>query len=138
MQLDKAITDYFKANSFGIVAVYLFGSQASGKSIPTSDVDVAVLLDRSDADFADSCMNQMMIQLPKLLRKDIHPVIMNSASEMLLKQIFGKGRCLLVNDSRKLAEFKMLAYSRIASFNYYLKKMQAGLIRRVLEAAKRG
>lgn len=138
MQLDEAITDYFKANSFGIAAVYLFGSQASGKSIPTSDVDVAVLLDRNDAGFADSCMNQMMRQLPKLLRKDIHPVIMNSASEMLLKQIFGKGRCLLVNDSRKLADFKMLAYTRIASFNYYLKKMQAGFIRRVLEAAPRG
>ena len=138
MQLNEAITDYFKANSFGIAAVYLFGSPACGKSIPTSDVDVAVLLDRSDADFADPCMNQMMRQLPKLLRKDIHPVIMNSASEMLLKQIFGKGRCLLVNDSRKLAEFKMLAYTRIASFNYYLKKMQAGFIRRVLEAAPRG
>jgi hypothetical protein len=73
-----------------------------------------------------------------LLRKDVHPVAMNSASEMLLKQIFGKGRCLLVNDTRKLAEFKMLAYSRIASFNYYLKKMQAGLIRKVLEAAPHG
>jgi predicted nucleotidyltransferase len=138
MRLDEAITDYFKANSSGIVAVYLFGSQASGKTIPTSDVDVAVLLDRNDADFADTWMNLILSQLPRLLRKDIHPVIMNSASEMLLKQIFGKGRCLLVNDSRKHSEFKMLAFTRIADFNYYLKKMQAGFVRRVLEAAAHG
>jgi hypothetical protein len=39
---------------------------------------------------------------------------------------------------RKLSEFKMTAYARIAGFNYYLKKMQAGLIRRVLEAAPGG
>jgi hypothetical protein len=79
-----------------------------------------------------------MLRLPKLLRKDLHPVVMNSASETLLKQIFGKGRCLLVNDSRKLAEFKMIAYARIADFNCYLKKMQMRLIRRVLEAAPSG
>lgn len=83
-------------------------------------------------------MDEILLNLPKLLRKDIHPVAMNSASEALLKQIFSKGRCLLVNDSRKLAEFKMIAYARIAGFNYYLKKMQEGLIRRVLEAAPSG
>jgi hypothetical protein len=63
---------------------------------------------------------------------------MNFASEALLKQILGKGRCLLVADSRKLAEFRMVAYARIAGFYYYLKKMQSGLIRRVLEAAPSG
>ena len=39
---------------------------------------------------------------------------------------------------RKLAEFKMIAYAGIAGFNYYFKKMQEGLIRRVLEAAPSG
>jgi predicted nucleotidyltransferase len=138
MHLEEAITDYFKANSYGTAAVYIFGSQASGKCIPSSDVDIAVLFDRCDPDFIRSRMDEILLRLPKLVRKDVHPVVMNSASEVLLKQIFSKGRCLLVNDSRKLAEFKMIAYARIAGFNYYLKKMQAGLIRRVLEAAPSG
>jgi predicted nucleotidyltransferase len=138
MHLEETIADYFKANSAGITAVYIFGSQASGRYIPSSDVDIALLFDRSDPDYIHSCMDEILLKLPKLLRKDIHPVAMNSASEALLKQIFSKGRCLLVNDSRKLAEFKMIAYARIAGFNYYLKKMQAGLIRRVLEAAPSG
>jgi uncharacterized secreted protein with C-terminal beta-propeller domain len=78
------------------------------------------------------------VQLPRLLKKDVHPLAINFAGEVLLKQIFAKGKCLLVTDLRKLAEFKMVAYARIAGFDYYLKKMQAGLIRRVLEAAPSG
>lgn len=138
MHLEETIADYFKANSAGITAVYIFGSQISGRYIPSSDVDIAVLFDRSDPDYIHSCMDEILLKLPRLLRKDIHPVAMNSASEALLKQIFSKGRCLLVNDSKNLAEFKIVAYARIADFNYYLKKMQAGLIRRVLEAAPSG
>jgi len=138
MHLEETIADYFKVNGSGITAVYLFGSQASGKTIPGSDVDIAVLFDRSDPDFISLKIEEILLQLPKLLRKDVHPLALNIASEALLKQIFGKGRCLLVADSRKLAEFKMLAYARIAGFGYYLKKMQSGLIRRVLEATPSG
>jgi predicted nucleotidyltransferase len=138
MHLEETIAEYFKQNSSGIVAVYIFGSQATGKSSSGSDVDIAVLFDRCDPVFVHSRTAEILVQLPRLLRKDVHPVAMNSAGEVLLKQIFGKGRCLLVNDARKLAEFKMLAYTRIAGFNYYLKKMQAGLIRKVLEAAPHG
>ena len=138
MPIEETIAEYFKENSSGITSVYIFGSQASGKSSSGSDVDIGLLFDRYDPVFIHSRMAEILVQLTRLLRKDVHPVAMNSASEMLLKQIFGKGRCLLVNDTRKLAEFKMLAYTRIASFNYYLKKMQAGFIRRVLEVAPRG
>ena len=138
MHLEETITEYFKVNCSGITAVYLFGSQASGKSIPGSDVDIAVLFDRSDPEFISSKIEEILLQLPQLLRKDVHPAALNIASEALLKQVFGKGRCLLVADSRKLAEFKMVAYARIAGFGYYLKRMQSGLIRRVLEATSSG
>jgi len=138
MHPEETIANYFKANSSGITAVYIFGSQASGKFTPSSDVDIALLFDRRDPDYIHSRMDETLLKLPKLLRKDIHLVVMNSASEALLKQIFAKGKCLLVNDFRKLAEFKMIAYARIAGFDYYLKIMQAGVIRRVLEAAPGG
>jgi predicted nucleotidyltransferase len=138
MHLEETIVHYFKANSSGITAAYIFGSQASGKCVPSSDVDIAVLFDRNDPDFIRSRIEEILLQLPRSLRKDVHPVAMNFASEALLKQIFAKGKCLLVNDSRKLAEFNMIAYARIAGFSYYLEKMQAGLIRRVLEAAPSG
>jgi len=34
-----------------------------------------------------------MVELSRILRKDIHPVILNSAGEELLRQIFLKGKC---------------------------------------------
>ena len=80
MHLEETITDYFKANSSGTAAVYIFGSQASGKCIPSSDVDIAVLFDRCDPDFIRSRMDEILLRLPKLVRKDVHPVVMNSAS----------------------------------------------------------
>ena len=138
MHLQETIADYFKVNASGITAVYLFGSQASNKENPGSDVDIAVLFDRRDQDFIRSKIEEVLLQLSKLLRKDVHPLAMNFASEALLKQIFGKGQCLFVADSRKLAEFKMIAYVRIAEFTYYLKKMQSGFIHRVLEATASG
>ena len=47
MHLEETIADYFKANSSGITAVYIFGSRASGKNTPGSDVDIAVLFDEN-------------------------------------------------------------------------------------------
>jgi predicted nucleotidyltransferase len=133
MTLEENVVDYFRSHAPGTVAVYLFGSQASGKLCPTSDVDIAVLFDRTDRDFIHARMEEILQRLPRLLRKDVHPVAMNSAGEVLLKQILSKGKCIVVNDARKLAEFQMKAFSRIADFNYYLKRMQSGLVRSVLD-----
>ena len=83
MQLYETITEYFRANLTGVVAVYVFGSQANDKGTPRSDVDIAVLFDCSDPDFIHSRIDEILLQLPKLLRKDVHPVAMNPASEAL-------------------------------------------------------
>jgi predicted nucleotidyltransferase len=136
--MEEKIAEYFKANSSGIIAVYIFGSQASAKSTSCSDVDIAILFDKKDLGFVRAGIEDVLVRLPRVLKRDVHPVAMNSIGEVLLKQIFNKGRCLLVNDPRKLAEFKMRGLSRIAAFSYYHKKMQAGLIRRVLEASPSG
>lgn len=138
MHLEKAIGDYFRANSSGVTAVYIFGSQASGYCDARSDVDIAVLFEGGDPEVQTARMAEYLVNLSRVLRKDVHLVAINSAGETLLKQIFSKGRCLLVTDPRKHAEFRMTAYARIAGFGYYLKRMQAGLIRKILEAGSHG
>jgi hypothetical protein len=74
-----------------------------------------------------------MVELGRLMRKDIDPVILNSASQELLRQIFSKGKCILVNDSKELARYKMVMFARIAEFAYYRNQMQLGLIRKIME-----
>jgi hypothetical protein len=72
------------------------------------------------------------VELSRLLRKDLHLVVMNAASQELLRQIFSKGVCIQVNDRGELARFRMVQFSRIADFAYYRKQMQRGLIRKVM------
>jgi predicted nucleotidyltransferase len=135
MRLTETIAAYFGEHGEGIVAVYLFGSHALDRSKPGSDVDIAILFDSNDRGTIRTRTEDILLNLPRAVRREVHPVALNLAGEALLRQVFSNGKCLLVNDSRKLAEFRMLAYSRIAGFSHYRKKMQEGFIRRIMGGA---
>ena len=131
-KLSDTISSYF-ANKDEVIAVYLFGSYAKGTESHLSDIDIGILFDKRNLDFINSKRNDYIVELARLLRKDIHPVILNSASEELMKQIFSKGKRILINDSKKLSRFKMTMYSKICDFAYYQDQMKAGFIRKVME-----
>jgi predicted nucleotidyltransferase len=131
-RLEEKIKSYFE-NKKEVIAVYQFGSYAVGKEGPFSDVDIGILFDRINEDLLSKRRNDYMVELGRILRKDIHPVILNSASEELLSQIFSKGKCVLINDAKKLAQHKMVMFVKIAEFAHYRSKMQLGLIRKVME-----
>ena len=117
-----------------VVAVYLFGSQATNKTVRSSDVDIGILLDTYDRAIETEKRNQYLVELANILRKEVHPVILNSAGEELMRQIFLKGKCILVRSPEKLSLFKMTMYARIADFSYYRDQMQSGLIRNIMES----
>ena len=117
-----------------VVAVYLFGSQATNKTVRSSDVDIGILLDTYDRAIETEKRNQYLVELANILRKEVHPVILNSAGEELMRQIFLKGKCILVRNPEKLSLFKMTMYARIADFSYYRDQMQSGLIRNIMES----
>ncbi len=130
--LIEKIQSYFSAKN-EVVAVYLFGSHAQGKARRTSDVDIGILLNSNDPDLFKEKQIRYLKELGRLLRKDIHPVILNTAGEMLMRQIFTKGKCIVDNEHRKHAEFRMVMFSRIAAFSDYKNQMQAGLIKKIME-----
>jgi len=117
-----------------VVAVYLFGSQATNKTVRSSDVDIGILLDKYDRAIETEKRNQYLVELTNILRKEVHPVILNSAGEELMRQIFLKGKCILVRNPEKLSLFKMTMYARIADFGYYRDQLQSGLIRNIMES----
>ena len=129
--LQKTINQYFK-NRKEVVAVYLFGSHAAGMQRSYSDMDVGVILHHRDLNQAFNLQSQYTVALGRKLRKDAHVVILNTAGELLLKQVFKKGVCVCVNDDTELKQFKMIRYSMISEFGYYLKMTQAGFRRKVL------
>lgn len=137
MRLVEKIERYFGTRS-EVVAVYLFGSRALDGGRHGSDVDLGIVLDGDRLEQAAALVDECIVALGRLLRRDIHPVILNFASEELLRQIFQKGRCVVVNDAEKLSRFRTLMYSRIADFGQYRHQAQQGLIRRVLGVRSSG
>ena len=130
--LTTRLKKYFKDKP-EVIAVYIFGSQATGKKMRSSDVDVGILLDTKDRATEIEKRNQYMVDLADILRKEIHPIILNSAGEELMRQIFAKGDCILIKNQKKLSLFKMTMFARIADFHYYRNQMQSGLIRSIME-----
>jgi predicted nucleotidyltransferase len=133
----ETINRYFKIRK-EVVAVYLFGSHAAGKERPFSDVDIGVVLHHRDLDQAFMLQRQYTAALGRQLRKDVHAVILNTAGEMLLSQVFKKGVCVCINDDNELKRFKMIRYSMISEFGYYLKMTEAGFHRKTMEDHSRG
>jgi len=132
-KLINKLKAYFEDKS-EVIAVYLFGSQAKNKTTPSSDVDLGILLNTKDRATETKKRNQYLVDLATILRKEIHPVVLNSAGEELMRQIFLKGKCILVRDPKKLSLFKMTMLARIADFGYYRDQMQSGLIRNIMES----
>ena len=128
----KKIASYF-SNNKEIISIYLFGSYAEGKERPSSDIDICILLDGEYSNIEKKIRNKCILELSRLLRKDIHPVILNSASEEIVRQIFLKGICILATDTKKLSVYKMVMLSKIVEFSYYRSQMQKGLIKKVME-----
>ena len=132
MSIHENIKSFFE-NKKDIVAVYLFGSYADGRERSFSDVDLAILFDNRDREAINQRLDKYLVALSRNLRKDVHMTAMDFAGEELLKQIFKRGKCLVVSDPKKLAHFKMIAFSKIINFHYYRSQMQSGLVRKVME-----
>jgi len=60
------------------MAVYLFGSYAKGRQEMDSDIDLAILLNRDDRPRRNELRKQYIVDLGRILRKDMHIVIINS------------------------------------------------------------
>jgi predicted nucleotidyltransferase len=117
-----------------IVACYLFGSEASGKARAESDVDLGFLLknDVPRSSYADLSL-EYFAQLSKRLRRDIHPLIMNSAGEVVLEQIFRKGMPVYGGNSFDCVNFRMIQTAQIAEFAPLRKRMEDNFLERMKE-----
>ncbi len=132
MPIEEKISEYF-TNKKEIAAVYVFGSFALGKQRNMSDVDIGILFDEGSIENSGKKKIEYMLDLARILRKDIHLTILNDASEELLRQIFRKGKCILVNNQKKLSAYKMIKFAKIADFGFYRSQMQAGFERKIME-----
>lgn len=84
----------------GVVSVRLFGSQATGKAGPLSDVDVAVWLDPPGSD-GDALQRGLMSAASEALGTDeVQLVVLNDATPLLRHRALRDGILLLDRDPR--------------------------------------
>jgi predicted nucleotidyltransferase len=129
------IAGYFAAKP-EVVAVYLFGSYARGREKDLSDIDLGILLERDFLYAQNDLRTTYLIDLARILRKDLHIVIMNSAGEGILAQIFKHGKCIFQRNPRTLANFRTASFSMIAEFGYLRAMMEKAIVSRILGGAE--
>ncbi len=98
------------AEKYDLSLIILFGSQATGKTHPKSDVDLAFL--------AKSPMNLMEIAKmqaefsEELKIRDLEMTALNGAHPFLLKQVAQKSIVLYEEEKSLFAKFKIYAFKR--------------------------
>ena len=109
-------------------AVYVFGSYARGREQKGSDLDLAILLDYGVVRRLNELKKEYVVHLSRILRKDLHLVILNNAGEEVVAQVFKYGQCIFNREPEILSRFKMVSYAMIAEFAYHRNLMKKGFI----------
>jgi predicted nucleotidyltransferase len=99
-----------------ILAVYLFGSQSTGKAKPESDLDLAILLQPGQE--KDFPLLELAVSLERTLGRRVDLVILNRAGELLKYQVRRNGRLLFERDPRLRKQFEIRGRKSFEDFLY--------------------
>jgi predicted nucleotidyltransferase len=99
-----------------ILAVYLFGSQSTGKAKPESDLDLAILLQPGQE--KDFPLLELAVSLERTLGRRVDLVILNRAGELLKYQVRRYGRLLFERDPRLRKQFEIRGRKSFEDFLY--------------------
>jgi uncharacterized protein len=111
--IDTAI-EHLRGHVPGLMAVYLFGSAASGGQHAGSDIDLAVL---GASPLDPVARFELAGNLAALLRRDVDLVDLLAASTVLRAQIVVHGRLVYEGDATRRMAFEMRVLSAYALLN---------------------
>ena len=115
----------------GVLAAYVFGSVATGRTRRNSDVDIAVLLGDN---IRPSGMFRYRLRLiselgSALHRPDVDVVILNEAPPLLAHRVLSKGKLVFERSASARIRFQVMTANRYAdlvpafeTYIHYLKK----------------
>lgn len=97
-----------------VIAVYLFGSVATGRSTRDSDIDLAIL---AAEPLAPQARWHLAQTLAISLSRDVDLVDLRQASTVMRLQVLGSARLLLETDRAKRQQFEAVALGAYARLN---------------------
>jgi len=118
-----------------IVALYLFGSEAAGTALRTSDLDVAVLA-RSDLpkERLWRLEDRWLATWTKLAGPRVDLVLLNLAPLPFRFEVISRGRLLWASDGGAVAEFESITRRRYWDLRPILERAWAGFVEQLSEA----
>lgn len=118
----------------GVVAAYLFGSVASGKQGPLSDIDIALLF--SDVSAPRETVGRLQDDLCRILHTDaVDLVLLNEAPDALAYRVIQKGVCVHSADDRLRAGYATRVIMRYLDFKPVREQAFRLLRKKILEEA---
>ncbi|MBI3333007.1 MAG: nucleotidyltransferase domain-containing protein [Candidatus Omnitrophica bacterium] len=121
----------------GISALYLFGSQATGKAGPLSDLDVAVLLNEKQIRPGRffSCRLDLMAEVMRACRQsDVDLVLLNETTPLLAYEVVRGGRLIYERDHDARVEFEARAVQHYLDLEPFYRVSRSYLKRQLLRA----
>lgn len=117
-----------------IIALYFFGSLATGKLKPLSDLDIALLLNgHMNRDKLYSRELDLISLIGEELRtEEFDLIILNTAPMRFAHQIFKSGKRIFVRDQKKLADFQEQIIKKYIDFKYYRAQFDQEFLRGLL------
>jgi hypothetical protein len=97
------------AASEGVVAAYLFGSEARGEARPSSDVDLAVLFAQLPPATLAHPAVRLAGEMERRLGRPVDVVVLNTAPVDLVHRVLRDGRLLLDRDPSRRIGFEIKA-----------------------------
>ena len=97
-----------------VVAIYVFGSMADGRTHSTSDVDLALL---AGGPLDPAVRFEIAQDLALAANRDVDLVDLRTATTVMRMQVVGSGRCLYSADDSEREAFETFTYSSYARLN---------------------
>ncbi|HBO16479.1 MAG: putative nucleotidyltransferase [Candidatus Moranbacteria bacterium GW2011_GWE2_35_2-] len=117
-----------------VVFAYLFGSQATGKAIKNSDIDIAIMLSKDiDAKKRFDIRCKIISELSKIFKKETEVVILNDTKSILFKFVIIKeGKLIYAKDHGEKLEFELKTMNDYYDFAPFIEKYNEAYLKREL------
>jgi predicted nucleotidyltransferase len=124
----------------GVQAAFLFGSRATGRARPDSDIDIAVLLENAPPSHErKGVLWPLLTALGSELRSDrVDLVVLNEAPPKLAFQVLKQGLVAFARDPVELHRFRVRTYSLHADYEPVERFFREVTKRRAQTAMNRG
>ena len=120
--VEQLVREYFSRNVDGVAAVYLFGSQATGKARPDSDVDLGVLFTKAPERTLAGLNLDLAGELELAVMRPVDLVVLNHAPVDLIHRVLRDGILVAEMDKSARIAFEVKARNEYFDLLPYLEQ----------------